>query len=305
MAPFVVRHPRLLNNWVWAREEALARVRAQAKAAPEAVTGLRLALKAAMQNASSWRSDHGGQVAKLLDLRKDLTKIEAALEGFLSANRPWNALWLWAEATLTLEGQEALVALMLEPHGALIDDLAATMSADEASAFGMNASVKVATFRADLAARYAWALRQDYDDPDDTARFWYVSEEKLEPRIGDRRIDAGAAREQPLGVAQMARDLARALADWPADDPLAAFLLAHPEHRLMARRVQQSAQLPYGEIQDNLLAADMLPIDILRCKLAFFGARHFDPRSDKWMRISLFKGEAFPQDLNNPQGSWR
>ena len=66
----------------------------------------------------------------------------------------------------------------------------------------------------------------------------------------------------------------------------------------MARRVQQSATNPYAEIRDNLLAADMLPIDILRCKLAFFGASHFDPRSDKWVRISLFKGEPFPDDLN-------
>ena len=82
-----------------------------------------------------------------------------------------------------------------------------------------------------------------------------------------------------------------------------AFLLAHPEHRLMARRVQQSARSPYAEIQDNLLAADMLPIDILRCKLAFFGASHFDLRSDKWVRISLYKGEPFPDDLGTRQAS--
>ena len=66
----------------------------------------------------------------------------------------------------------------------------------------------------------------------------------------------------------------------------------------MARRLQQSAKAPYGEIQDNLLAEDMLPIDILRCKLAFFGASHFDPRSDKWVRISLYKGEPFPDEIS-------
>ncbi len=304
MAPFVVRHPRLLNNWVWAREEALARVRSQEQASHEAVVGLRLALTAAVENARIWRSDHSVQVAKLSDLRNDLTKIEMALERFPQGDRPWNALWLWADAMLTLEGQEALVALMLEPHGDLIDDLAETMSADEATGFAINGSVKVADFLADLASRYAWALGRDYSDPDDTARFWYVSEEKLEPRIGDRRIDEGAEREQPLGIAQLAADLARDLTLWPGDDALASFLLVHPEHRLMARRVQQSAQSPYAEIQDNLLAADILPIDILRSKLAFFGASHFDPRSDKWLRISLFKGEPFPQDLNGPQASW-
>jgi len=41
----------------------------------------------------------------------------------------------------------------------------------------------------------------------------------------------------------------------------------------------------------------MLPIDILRCKLAFFGASRFDPRSDRWVRISLFQGLPYPDEL--------
>jgi hypothetical protein len=41
----------------------------------------------------------------------------------------------------------------------------------------------------------------------------------------------------------------------------------------------------------------MLPIDLLRCKLAFFGATRFDPRSDRWVRISLFQGAPYPDDL--------
>ena len=78
---------------------------------------------------------------------------------------------------------------------------------------------------------------------------------------------------------------------------LAAFLLAHPEHRFMARRVQVTARYPFAEVRDNLIASDMLPIDLLRCKLAFFGASHFDPRSDRWVRISLFQNAPYPQDL--------
>ena len=297
MAPFLVRHPVLLNNWMQAREEALARVRAQHAAPPHAVTALRAALAAAQDNARTWASDHPVQQAKLADLHRDLSLIHSALDQFPAADRPWNALWLWGEANLTLEGQEALLAMVLEPHGDLIDDLAETMGADEAATFSLNGSVKVADFRTDLGARYAWALGRSYTDPAEVARFWYVSEEKLEPRLGERFSDDGAALEQPLGIGRLAADLARDLAVWPGDDPLAAFLLAHPEHRLMARRVQQSAQNAYAEIQDNLLSADMLPIDLLRCKLAFFGASHFDPRSDKWVRISLFKGEPFPDDL--------
>ena len=58
------------------------------------------------------------------------------------------------------------------------------------------------------------------------------------------------------------------------------------------------AGLPYAEIRDNLLDAQMLPIDLLRCKLAFFGASRFDPRSDRWVRISLFHGQPYPDEVS-------
>ena len=64
------------------------------------------------------------------------------------------------------------------------------------------------------------------------------------------------------------------------------------------RRAQLAASHPYAEIQDNLIGADMLPIDMMRCKLAFFGADRFDPRSDRWIRISLFQGAVYPDEID-------
>ena len=59
----------------------------------------------------------------------------------------------------------------------------------------------------------------------------------------------------------------------------------------------RSAAFPYAEIRDNLIGAEMRPIDLLRCKLAMFGAQNFDPRSDRWLRITLFQGAPFPDEL--------
>ena len=87
------------------------------------------------------------------------------------------------------------------------------------------------------------------------------------------------------------------LEDAAADTSLADVLLAHPEHRHIARRIQIVARHPYAEIRDNLIAADMVPIDLLRCKLSFFGATRFDPRSDRWVRITMFKDAPFPDEL--------
>ena len=172
------------------------------------------------------------------------------------------------------------------------------MSADEDASFRIDGTVSVGTTRARLQDHYDWALALDFDDPGAVAQFWYVSEEKLEPRLGNRMDDAGAEREQPLGLAWLASRFHAALADVAADMPLAEFLLIQPEHRYMARRLQIVARHPFAEVRDNLTGSDMLPIDLMRCKLAFFGASRFDPRSDKWVRISLFQNEPYPSDLN-------
>jgi hypothetical protein len=160
--------------------------------------------------------------------------------------------------------------------------------------------MKVAALADILRRHYDWALAIDFDDPRNAMQFWYVSEEKLEPRLGNRFAEEGADVEQPLCTARLAQALHSALKDWPQDAPLAAFLLAHPEHRFMARRAQIVPRHPYAEVRDNLIAEDMLPIDLMRCKLAFFGASRFDPRSDKWVRISLFQDQPFP--LDGPAG---
>ena len=71
MAPFLVRHPRLLNAWMTAREAALARVRALPDATPAACETFLQTLSDAQENARLWHSDHPAQVAKLAALRDD------------------------------------------------------------------------------------------------------------------------------------------------------------------------------------------------------------------------------------------
>ncbi len=297
MAPFLVRHPMLLNNWMMAREEALARVRAQPVEDVLAVLAFHQALAEAIENANLWSSAHPIQVAKLTDLRGDLTLITQHLHSWPEGALPWDALWRWGAATLTLEGQEALLSLMLEPHGELIDELADCMTANEASGFAINGAMTAGEARQILANRYRWALKIDFSLPENNARFWYVSEEKLEPRLGFRFTEEGAELEQPLCIARLAVALDGALAKLSADEPIASLLLSQPDHRYMIRRLQIAANHPLAEVQANLIQDGILPIDLMRCKLAFFGASRFDPRSDKWVRISLFQGAAYPSDF--------
>ena len=151
-----------------------------------------------------------------------------------------------------------------------------------------------------IATQYDWGLIRDYDDPDEQRYFWYYSEDKLEPRFSDRRAEPGHEYEMPLAFGRDIAALDKELAGAEPSSNVAQFLLIHPKFRHVIRRVQTTAHFPYSEIHDSLIASDVRPIDLLRFKLAFFGASRFDPKSDLWTRITMFQGAPMPDDLRGP-----
>ncbi|MEM8813616.1 MAG: hypothetical protein AAGF59_13450 [Pseudomonadota bacterium] len=306
MAPFLVHHPGLLNAWIMARETAIARVRSRPSSTACERTCFRQMLDRTTEMIAGWRCDDRFQAQKLDRLRQDLSRLADHVDrNVLDQPTPWDQLWLWAEVNLSAEGQELTLSLMLEPFGEEVDDLAETMCADEVTAFCIDGGMSVAGLAEALSQHYGWALSADYSVPEACTHFWYVSEAKLEPRLGDRHKDAGSEREQPLDVARAAAALDRCLAEVPTDLSVAAFLRRYPEHRWIARRIQMSRTSPYSEIRDNLIGSDLLPVDMLRCKLSFFGATRFDPRSDRWVRITMYQNAPFPDELHIvPEDDW-
>lgn len=298
MAPFIIHHPVLLNNWIAAREEALARVRSLPAATGQETAVFRDRLARARRNAAEWRSEHPVQVAKIADLCADLDRLIARLgDDGPKGGMPWNRLWLWAEKDLSVEGQEQLVSLMLEPYPALVDELAGRMAADESRAERIDGSMTLGALKDILEKVYGWALKIDWAEQVNQARAWYVSEEKLEPRLGQRFEEPIAEYEQPLAPGRDAQALHADIRDLSATTLVAEFLLRNPQHRHIVLRAQIADRYPYAEIRDNTIGAALLPIDMLRCKLAFFGAGHFDPRSDRWVRINMFKNAPFPHEV--------
>lgn len=300
MAPFLLNHPKLLNNWIGAREKAIARVRNLPSATIDEVTMFRDLLDRSIVSVDVWQSSHPIQVEKLSVLRADLKSLALHVAtADLQTAHPWDRMFFWAESTLGVDAQECLASLMLEPYATLVDDLANEMSDTDASDFHIDGTMTVGALNKILKRDYAWALDIDWTDKNTCARAWYVSEEKLEPRLGERFDEPIAAYEQPLAPGRDAAALFEALVAWDVSKPVAAFLLAHPEHRHTVRRAQIVTRAPYAEIRDNTIGSDLLPIDMLRCKLSFFGATHFDPRSDRWVRICLFGNAPYPEELQS------
>ena len=298
MAPFLITHPALLHTWINARETALLRVRSRPVAGEDEVGHFKKIVERMRIGIASWHTDDLRQSDRIAGLERDIEAIDQWIGG-CTVNRPyfWDDLINWSEKTLSVEGQELLASMVIEPHGSLVDDLADKMLVDEAQYQAIDGSMRVDKVLDLVKTYYQWALEVDFREPLANARFWYVSEEKLEPRLGERAHEAGAEKEQPLAFARDIERFYSALIASPGEHSLARFLMAHPEHRLAARRVQLVSTLPYAEIHDNLVGSQMVPIDLLRCKLSFFGANKFDPRSDRWVRITMYQDAPFPDEF--------
>ncbi len=299
MAPYLVNHPALIHKWIAARETALSRVRAIKNASSEDVAIFLNVLRRQIRSTDLWNTASAAHMERIVELREDLDRLctHVSGDGVLAADYPWEGLYQWGQENLALEGQELLVSLMLEPYGALVDDLASEMSVDEQARSRIDGSMRISELRSLLAQYYQFAEEFRPDWRDDNARFWYVSEEKLEPRLGERHDEPGADLEFPLAISRDAKVLAHDCARAEDDELVAQFLLRHPEHRHLVRRVQLAPYAGFSEINDNLISADLVPIDLLRCKLSFFGATHFDPRSDRWVRITMYQNAPYPDEL--------
>ncbi len=296
MAPYLVNHPVLLNNWIVARETAIARVR-DLPASPEQIDLFRDLVNRCEQLVATWRSEHPIQIVKLQHLTDDLAALGSYLEDTgLSGATPWNNLMIWTDQTLSAEGQELVASLILEPHGDLVDDLATTMS-DHSGPFVLDGSMPVAEVSNLLRRNFGPLLDRDWTAPENCARAWYISEEKLEPRLGERFEEPIEAYEQPLAPARDATAALAVLVTADPHSPVADTLAHHPEHRQSVRRAQITRSAPYGEIRSNTIGADVVPIDMLRAKLSFFGVTRFDPRSDRWVRVVMYAGAPYPPDL--------
>ncbi|MGB1036615.1 MAG: hypothetical protein ACPGYQ_05280, partial [Candidatus Puniceispirillales bacterium] len=290
MAPFLVNHPALLNNWIRTREEAIAIIRSKQDISDEDIQSIRaLAIRAAAYIAE-WRVDDQIQMDRITQLETEWQDVIAWLNQSQNWQQPYplKAICQWAHHSMSIEAEEMLHSILMEPFGDDIDNLCSDMSAIERPVAAK--SCRVNEMIGWIIRDYSWALTLDLNDPKQSDIFWYTSAAKLEPRLGKRYEEDGAEREMPFDIPRQLQSAMRDLANVDQDMSLPRFMMAYPQHRFILNRVLITVNAPYGEIRDNLVADTTRPIDMLRCKLSFFGASKFDPKSDLWTRICLFQG---------------
>ena len=306
MAPFIVNHPTLLNNWILARETALKQIREIKKVNSKDKDIFLKCLKKSLQNIISWKSDSNFQKIKIKQLLTDINKLNFFLENEFDFNHDYafNEIYLWIEKNLQDECIEYIVSMMMEPYDKIIYPLTKEMSSDEEKYFNIPAERTIADLREIIEKNYKKIIKIDFTKKENNQFFWFVSKNKEEPRIADRYIENGYELEQPLAIARDIKKLYERISNEKNSGTVGRFLIENNDLRHVVRRVFVIEKFPYSEIQDNTIGSNLIPIDMLRLKLSFFGASKFDPRSDKWLRITMFQGAPLPNELKNFNDQW-
>ena len=178
------------------------------------------------------------------------------------------------------------------------------MSSEEERYFNIPTNKTILELRNVLENNYSNILKIDFSEKENDQNFWFISKNKEEPRLANRYETNGSDLEQPLAIARDIKKLYETISNKKNSLLIGKFLMDNNNLRHVIRRAFLTEKFPYSEIQDNTIGSDLMPIDMLRLKLSFFGAIKFDPRSDKWLRISMFQGAPLPNEMKSFDDYW-
>ena len=297
MAPFLVNHQELIHQWIYNREKALSRVFSIKRLDKKTQNKIIDYIHQAFKYSSQWKVDDKLQSKKIEELNLDLKKIlqNENLTKLLNFSYPIKKFFDFFKDDITLETQEILNSIFIEPFPELLEDLVNNMGVEEKKSvligYTVNDVLEI------IKNNFNWALKIDTTKPEENYCFWYTSQTKLEPRLGITKKDTGIEKQLPFDIAHQIKQAVNILNKLPSNMTAAEVMINQPELRNIIKRIIINKSMPYSEIQNNLIGKNMKPIDILRCKLSFFGASKFDPKSNLWTRITLFQGAPLPNEL--------
>ena len=306
MAPFIVNHPSLLNNWIYAREICLKKIREIKKVNLKDSEMFKDCLKKSLKNITSWNTDSEYQKIKIKSLLTDLKQFIQFIDADFDFKEefPFNKIYIYLEENFGEECIEYIVSMMMEPYDDVVSPLIRKMSSEEEKYFNIPTDRTVGELKIILEERYSEILKIDFKSKENQMNFWFISKNKEEPRLANRFEEEGSNLEQPLAIARDIKKLYEALLLRDNGLKISELLAENSELRHVIRRAFIVEKFPYSEIQDNTIGKEIMPIDMLRLKLSFFGAIKFDPRSDKWLRICMFQGAPLPKQLKNYDEQW-
>ena len=305
MAPFIIKHPKLINKWMIQYTDSLNKILNKNIESEKLSSYLQLLEKAFLYLKEVTTFDEY-QIKKntktVEDLKIYINHIINKKNNTFN-DLTWVDLIKFTTNNCNYDTQEIANVQLLELYPKISEKLSEDMS--DVEEMKINESQTLRELNSLIEKDYQWALEVDFSKKDNDYLFWYISAAKLEPRLGERYNEEGSELEQHLGVAKMAQKLHSQIQKENFDLSVAEYLVLNPEFRGIIRRIQSLEQYPFAEVQDNILSKETIPINMLRFKLSFFGANRYDPKSDRWLRVSFFSGAPFLSNLNEQNvDSW-
>ena len=297
MAPFIIKHPKLINKWMIQYTKTLQEI-AQINLDNIVFEKYKKLLNKALNYLEEVSTSDQFQINKNKVTTEDLKKYIFYINDLdLSQKFKWLDILDYCDLNFNNDTQEIARVQLIELYPQVSEELAEDMADEEIMDIDGNQSI--GDLNKIINDKYSWIKNIDFNNKDSNYLFWYVSAAKLEPRLGERYNEQGSELEQNLGIAKMVNDLFKQIKNIDENQLICEFLLTHPEYRGIVKRIQSLKNYPYSEVQDNVLDKKTIPIDMLRFKLSFFGANRYDPKSDRWLRVSFFSGAPYLSDLNN------
>ena len=305
MAPFIIKHPKLVNKWMSQYTESLNKI-INKNIDSEKISSYFQLLEKALIYLKEVTTFDEYQIKKNTKTVEDLTKYinhVKNLEHNTLKDLTWMDIIKFSTNNCNYDTQEIAKVQLLELYPEISEKLAEDMS--DVEEMKINESQTLKELNSLIEKNYQWALEVDFSKQNNDYLFWYISAAKLEPRLGERYNEEGSELEQHLGIAKMAQKLHSIIQNENFNLSVAEYLVLNPEFRGIIRRIQSLEQYPFAEVQDNILSKKTIPINMLRFKLSFFGANRYDPKSDRWLRVSFFSGAPFLSNLNEQNvDSW-
>tara|TARA_Y100001970_G_scaffold27629_1_gene33753 strand:+ start:3153 stop:4826 length:1674 start_codon:yes stop_codon:yes gene_type:complete len=305
MAPFIVKHPKLISKWMKQFNKTLELIN-KFKIEINLMNKYLNLLKKAHQYLIEVQPTDKLQIKKNLltisDLNKFINYCDLLKEKKL-INIKWKQILEFAYNNYNLDTYEIAKVQLIEIYPKVSENLANDMSEDEN--MEIEVTQKLRDLKNIILKNYDWAININFNDKINSYLFWYISQAKLEPRLGERYNEYGGEREQHLGIAKMVKELYDDIKDQNLDLSVSEYLLSNANFRGIVKRIQSLSNYPHAEIRDNILHKNTHPIDMLRFKLSFFGANRYDPKSDRWLRVTFFSGAPYLSDLSQKNvDSW-
>ncbi len=297
MAPFIIKHPKLINKWMKQYTKTLEEI-SQIELDSIIFEKYKKLLNKALNYLEEVNTSDEFQINKNKLTTEDLKKYIFYINDLdLSQKFKWLDILDYCDSNFNNDTQEIARVQLIELYPQISEELAEDMADEEIMEIDGNQSI--GDLKKIINDKYSWIKDIDFNNKNSNYLFWYVSAAKLEPRLGERYNEQGSELEQNLGIAKMVSELFKQIKNVDENQLICEFLLTHPEYRGIVKRIQSLKNYPYSEVQDNVLDKKTIPIDMLRFKLSFFGANRYDPKSDRWLRVSFFSGAPYLSDLNN------